>query len=218
MKRYNSVYLGVCVQNDDPERRGRVKVWVPHVNASIYDKWNQAQVDRKFKFPGKNIDSDLSLIINELKDLLPWAEYSGPLVGEISSGAYNAYDDNATTSDATYPFSLSGSNYTPTAPDLALNPDKMGEKPGSVFEKYSTKLVDAFTDTTTNKTNTINPNGTEYRPSTYSNAAKGLFAVPNVGAHVWVFFRDGMPVYPVYIGTTYSEQDFKSIFQTEDDV
>lgn len=218
MKKYEYIYLGIVVQNDDPERRGRVKVWVPHVNASIYDKWNKAQINRKFKFPGKNIDSDLSLIINELKDLLPWAEYSGPLVGEIASGTYNAYNDVASVSDATYPFSLSGSNFTPTTPALALNPDKMGEKPGSVYEKYSTKLTDAFTDTTTNKTNSINPNGAEYRPSTYSNAAKGLFAVPNVGAHVWVFFRDGMPIYPVYIGTTYSEQDFKSIFQTEDDV
>ncbi len=218
MKKYEYIYLGIVVQNDDPERRGRVKVWVPHVNASVYDKWNQAQIDRKFKFPGKNIDSDLSLIINELKDLLPWAEYSAPLIGEISSGIYNAYNDSAFASDATYPFSLSGSNFTPTASGLSLNPDKMGEKPGFVYEKYSTKLTDAFTDTTANKTNTINPNGTSYRPSTYSNATKGLFAVPNVGAHVWVFFRDGMPIYPVYIGTSYSEQDFKSIFQTEDDV
>lgn len=217
MKKYENMYLGVVVQNNDPEYRGRVKIWVPHINASVYEKWNQAKVDRKFKFPGKNIESDLSLIINELKDLLPWAEYCSPLAGEISSGSYNAFDDKASTSDATYPYSLSGSNFTPTVSALTLNPDKMGEKPGSVYEKYSTKLVDAFTDTTANKTKTINPNGAEYRPSTYSNAAKGLFSIPNVGAHVWVFFRDGMPMYPVYMGAAFGTDDFKTIFQTEDD-
>ena len=80
METFNSTYLGIVVQNNDPEYRGRVKVWVPHINASIYNKWNALKKDRKFKFPGKNIDSDLSLIMDDLKDDLPWAEIASPIM------------------------------------------------------------------------------------------------------------------------------------------
>lgn len=214
---YNSLYLGIVIQNNDPEHRGRVKVWVPHVSGSVYDKWCALKVDRKFKFPGLNVNSDLNLILNELREDMPWAEYSAPLVGASSSGLYNAYYETGSVSDATYPFSLSGSNYSDTLSAFSLNEEKMGEKPGAVYEKYGAKLTDAFTDTTANNANNVNPNGANYRPSTYSNAAKGIFSIPNVGAHVWVFFRDGVPYYPVYIGYSLGEDDFKSIFQSEDD-
>lgn len=216
MKNYPSIYLGIVVQNNDPEYRGRVKVWVPHVNAGIYNKWAELKQDRNFKFPGQNINSDLELIINDLKDELPWAELCSPVVGESASGTYNAFSAQATTSDAAYPYSLSGGNFSTNYTQYNLNNDKMGEKPGYVYEKYSTKLTDAFTNTATNITSKINPNGAQYRPSTYSNAAKGVFAVPNVGAHVWVFFRDGMPLYPVYMGASFGQNDFESIFRDDD--
>lgn len=216
MNKYNSIYLGIVVQNNDPEHRGRIKAWVPHINGSIYDKWNAVKKDRAFKFPGLNLNSDLNLVLDELKENLQWAEYGAPLIGASSSGLYNAFYNTGSVSDATYQLSLSGSTTSNTAPDLKLNDEKMGEKPGSVYEKYGTKLTDAFTDTATNNTNTINPNGANYRPSTYSNAAKGVFSVPNVGAHVWVFFRDGVPYYPVYMGYSLGEDDFNSIFQSED--
>lgn len=218
MKTYSSVYLGIVVQNNDPEYRGRIKVWVPHVNAGVYNKWAELKQDRSFKFPGKNINSDLELIINDLKDELPWAELCSPVIGESATGTYNANSAQATTSDAAYPYSLSGSNFSTNYPQYNLNNEQMGEKPGFVYEKYSTKLTDAFTDTSVNKTSKINPNGTQYRPATYSNAAKGVFAVPNVGAHVWVFFRDGMPMYPVYMGASFSQSDFESIFKDNNNV
>ena len=66
MNKYNSTYLGIVVQNNDPEYRGRVKVWVPHINGAIYDKWYAVKKDRSYKFPGLNIESDLNLIIDEL--------------------------------------------------------------------------------------------------------------------------------------------------------
>ena len=30
-KEFNSIYLGIVVQNNDPQKRGRVKVFVPHL-------------------------------------------------------------------------------------------------------------------------------------------------------------------------------------------
>jgi len=216
MQTFNSTYLGIVVQNNDPEYRGRVKVWVPHINGSVYNKWAQLGADRSFKFPGTNISSDLNLVLDTVKDQLPWAEQCAPIVGESATGYYNAYTTQATTSDAAFSYSLSGTNFSNNYTQFNLNSEGIGEKPGFVYEKYGTKLTDAFTDTTANNTSMVNQNGAQYRPSTYSNAAKGIFAIPKVGAHVWVFFRDGMPVYPVYMGTISSQDDFASIFNTQD--
>ena len=216
MKLYNSIYLGIVVQNNDPDYRGRIKVWVPHVNASIYNKWAALKQDRTFKFPGTNINSDLNLVLDSVKDSLPWAECVSPVAGQSATGYYNAYDTKATVSDAAYPYSLSGANYSNNYPQFNLNSEGVGEKPGFVYEKYSNKLTDAFTSTSVYNTNKVNQNGAQYRPSTYSNAAKGIFSIPNVGSHVWVFFRDGVPQYPVYIGTSLGQEDFASIFSSDD--
>ena len=87
------MYLGIVIQNNDPDYRGRVKVYVPHIQANIYQKWFKEISDKKFKFIGSNIDSDLSRILPELKTILPWAENAMPSVGSAGSGRYNAHDD-----------------------------------------------------------------------------------------------------------------------------
>jgi uncharacterized protein involved in type VI secretion and phage assembly len=43
--------------------------------------------------------------------------------------------------------------------------------------------------------------------------AKGLFAFPNVGAMVWVFFREGNPLYPVYFAASYSSSEWQSAYR-----
>lgn len=233
MQKLETIYLGIVVQNNDPEYRGRVKVWVPYANATVYNKWNSLKEDKSFKFPGTNIESDLSSILEELKGDLPWAEQVSPLVGAVASGVYNSNSDTATVSDAPFQFSLSAVNTSPTLPELQLNPEGIGEKPGFVYQKYgtisatqeeaevqsstTTLPVDAFTNTAATNANQLNQYGNSYQPSTYSNAAKGLFAVPNVGAHVWVMFLDGMSSYPIYFGASFGADDFNSIFKTESD-
>ena len=64
-------YLGIVIANNDPSKGGRVKVFVPSISPSAYNNWNKELTDRKFKFLGKNIDSDLTSITDELKDILP---------------------------------------------------------------------------------------------------------------------------------------------------
>ena len=66
-KKYNENFLGIVVQNNDPEFRGRIKVFVPHISATVYKKWNEVKKDKRFKFVGKNISSDLSDILDDLK-------------------------------------------------------------------------------------------------------------------------------------------------------
>ena len=71
MKQYNGMYLGIVVQNNDPEYRGRVKVYVPHIQANVYENWYNEITDKQFKFVGDNINSDLNKIQPELKTVLP---------------------------------------------------------------------------------------------------------------------------------------------------
>lgn len=216
MQTFNSIYLGVVVQNNDPERRGRVKVWVPYISTTIYNKWNQLKQDQKFSFPGSPGGENLSAIIEDLKDVLPWAEYSSPIVGGSSTGYYNARFDVNSVSDASLLHGQPGSNYSNTSSATTIDPERKGGKPGALYE--NSPVGDAFSNTSKINSLYVNPNANSYKPSTYSNAAKGLFSIPNVGAHVWVFFMDGMPHYPVYIGASFGQEDFESIFKTENDI
>ena len=97
-KKYFAHYKGIVIQNNDPEHRGRVKVWVPQVNATMYEEWNQLASDKyrtditsaQHVFLGQNVLSNLTPILLRLKEKLPWAELSQPLIGSGSSGFFQA--------------------------------------------------------------------------------------------------------------------------------
>ena len=214
MQTFNSIYLGIVVQNNDPEYRGRIKVWVPYISATVYNKWNELKQDQVFSVPGTPGGENISAIIEDLKDVLPWAEHCSPILGASSTGYYNRYFDVNTPSDASFLFSQPGTNYTETSSATNIDPERKGGKPGALYENYP--VGDAFGNTAKINSQYVNQFAENYKPSTYSNAAKGLFSVPNVGSHVWVFFREGIPHYPVYMGTSFGQEDFESIFKNED--
>ena len=220
MKKYYGNYLGVVVQNNDPCKSGSVKIFVPHVSMHVYKDWFEKNDDLKFKGIGKNIDSDLNIILKPLKDKLPWATCALPLVGSGGSGRYNAFTENASISDtnrlATFSPNASGTK------GQKLNNDGIGESPGRKYELTQVRLSDAFTDTTDTSSgsigtpNRINKYAYHYTPNTYSNKSKGSYSIPNVGAHVWVFFTGGDPMKPVYFAYCTNEEDWKGIYETED--
>ena len=213
---YPGNYLGIVVQNNDPEQRGQIKVWVPHISPTVYKDWLNSKEDKKFRFIGENIDSDLTGVMDELKDILPWAQCAAPLMGASSSGRYNAHLKTGTISDS--------SRVEETDPKedfvktkYSLNKDGIGEKPARMYEVDDLRLNDAFNDTAANQTNKINKYSYNYTPNSYSNAAKGSFSIPNVGSHVWVFFQGGDPMSPVYFATSFGQEDWKGIYEIEDD-
>jgi hypothetical protein len=196
MKEYNSIYLGVVVQNNDPEKRGRVKVFVPHITATVYKNLIQDKTNKNFNFVGDNIDSDLTPIIGDLKKILPWAEISSPLTSENTSGRFNNFNLKGSISDSNFYTNFTESSAT---------------SPGEIYEKNSFRLNDAFTGED-EKINNPNPYSYMYRPSTYSNKAKGSFGIPAVGSHVYVFFRDGNPNFPTVIGVSFGQSDWNGIY------
>jgi hypothetical protein len=211
--KYYGNYMGIVVQNNDPLYRGRVKVFVPHVTPTVYKNWTEnnskkSVSDKAFKFIGANIGSDLTDIIDDLKLILPWAEVAAPITGEATSGRYHAASKNATTSDGSnysYLYPSSATNYT-------LNLDNIGEKPGSIYDGASVNLSDAFSNPQATNVNNVNKLSYNYTPECYSNSAKGSFAIPNVGAHVWVFFNAGDPLKPVIFSASYGASEWNSIY------
>jgi hypothetical protein len=211
-KKWLGNYLGIVVQNNDPDKGGKIKVWVPEIYSVENKAWNEKHKDKAFKFIGRNIESDITDIIEELKTKLKWAICASPLTGAMAPGRYNAYEEKATISDSNrnatlYPDAWNG--------PLSLNDDGIGEKPAHKYEHHSFKVADAFSDKNEVRFNNVNKFSYSYVPTSYSNSAKGSFSVPNVGAHVWVFFIEGDSRRPVYFATTHSTDQWESIYNSE---
>ena len=196
-KEFNSIYLGIVVQNNDPQKRGRVKVFVPHLSPTVYENWVGDNKDKFFK----SIDGNLEPIMAKLKTILPWAEVSCPLTSENTSKRYNNYTNKATVSDT--------NSFTNLSADSSASS-------GEIYDQSMFRLNDAFNDNS-NNVNNINPYSYNYKPNTYSNKAKGSFGIPSVGAHVYVFFRDGNTQFPVLIGTSFGKDDWQGIYDNEVD-
>jgi len=219
-KTYNGMYLGIVIQNNDPERRGRVKVYIPHVSANIYEEWYKDNVDKSFKFPGGNIGSDLSRVIEPLKLILPWSEPALPLVGASGSGRYNSHLDHATVSDSSnIKTTKSNEDVIDVNSKYNLNDTGIGESPGRKYEMESMRLGDAFDNTlngSKNAPNMVNPYSYDYKPVTYSNQSKGSYSIPNVGSHMWVFFQQGDVLSPVYFAASSGAEDWAGIYKYND--
>jgi hypothetical protein len=50
-----------------------------------------------------------------------------------------------------------------------------------------------------------------------NNMAKGVFTYPAAGALLWVFFREGDPLFPVYFAASYGEREWQSAFRQGSD-
>lgn len=195
-----NIKRGIVIQNDDPESIGRVKVFFPDLSPSVYSGWRELAKDLQFKFIGLNLNSDLTPIIPTLKQLLPWAEIAIPSMGGGSSGRYNAAKQHGSVSD-------SPNDFTNVSTPLS-NSTGLDEKAGVRFE------IDGISDAFTGKNGTlkVNPLSSAYTPSLYSNSAKGSFDIPNVGAHVWAFFENDDPCFPVVFAVSHSQDEWLSIY------
>ena len=86
-KEYNSIYLGMVIDNNDPEFRGRIQVFIPHIMPTLYEGWNKEGKDITINCVGDNMPQGLtSEIVDKLKKILPWAEAASPIVGQSSPG------------------------------------------------------------------------------------------------------------------------------------
>lgn len=233
-------YRGIVLQNNDPERRGRVKIFIPAFSPHIYNQWLNATTEtndgeeftnKKFRFSqGSNInkinctDKDrpsLKQIAEQAKKVLEWAEQASCLFGAGTSGLYGQQQDKCTISDASISDRFSDINNAQCAQAEDANDaniDRIAEKGGHKFEvdDATRDLQDGFVSLNEDKMPEINAFAKTYKPSAYSNKTKGIFTVPNVGAMVWVFFENGDIARPVYFAYSYDKQDWQSIYNVGD--
>jgi hypothetical protein len=87
MKTYNSMYLGMCINNNDPERRGRVQIFIPEIMPALYENWNADGEDIEITCVGDNMPQGLKTeVVDRLRKILPWAEAASPIVGTSAPG------------------------------------------------------------------------------------------------------------------------------------
>lgn len=87
MKQYSGNYLGLCINNDDPEKRGRVQVFIPHIMPALFEDWNDVEADIQMLCVGDNLPSSLtSGMRDKLMAILPWAESALPIIGPCAPG------------------------------------------------------------------------------------------------------------------------------------
>lgn len=87
MKTYYGNHVGVVIDNNDPEFRGRIQVFVPHIMPALYEGWNKVGKNITIDCVGDNTPRGLtSDIVNKLRQILPWAEAASPIVGQSAPG------------------------------------------------------------------------------------------------------------------------------------
>ena len=121
MKEYYGNYLGICINSQDPESRGRVQIFIPHIMPALYEGWNESGEDITIECVGNNLPNGLSSdIINKLVQMLPWAEAASPVIGSSVAGAYNPSTGNFNQTSTPEGTDVSLSLDTPTA-EVGLN-------------------------------------------------------------------------------------------------
>lgn len=77
------IHLGMVVNNEDPEGRKRVQVYIPYLTNTIYSKLNDNNKNFEFK------NTTEIPFLDKLKIILPWAEAAAPLFGGSTSVTSN---------------------------------------------------------------------------------------------------------------------------------
>lgn len=193
-----SFQLGIVVQNNDPKKRGRVKVFVPHLSLNYKEGWEDTNEDKTFD---RLSGTQISNVIDSIKHLLPWANYAAPIIGENGNHYYNAaskktddvVDDKPSTSVSEN--DKWGVNFRPSSYDDAakgaFSIPKVGSKVWVFFENgnpqrpvyFATSYSDSDWDIINNDSGDY-PDELENNPEGTSTAHKNKFVISQRGAVV----------------------------------
>jgi len=88
MKKYYGNYLGMVINNNDPEFRGRVQIYIPHIMPAMVEAINKHNKSITFNCVGNNLPQGLTAeMVEHLKQVLPWAEAASPILGQCGPGS-----------------------------------------------------------------------------------------------------------------------------------
>lgn len=202
-EKHYGFFRGLVTQNNDPERRGRVKIAIPEFTAHLARESNLPPDIHQARFLGGDNICSFYNKENTQKhnEVLMWAEQASPLIGGGSAGVYDAKNSVATVGEGhrgVLREPLGEDSITPSgesvSPKAALS---INATPGGFGEGYKTGMCDVYNESVA--------------PTPINNGAKGMFSIPRVGAQVWVFFENGSLDKPVYMGYVFDKQDWNSV-------
>ena len=112
------IHVGLVVNDQDPENRNRLQIFIPHLTNTVFKGWNDELKDISFKtFETGPFSSTLK---NKLMEVLPWAEAAVPTFGGGTSGRINTSTGKTVTSgnldeatDGNPTATTTSSSYTP---------------------------------------------------------------------------------------------------------
>ena len=113
-------YLGIVINNEDPEERKRVQVFIPHLSNTLFSNWNNRLEDFAIRSPLDLGDK----IVTKLKQLLPWAEAAAPIFGGSTGMTANTVSKRLVVNNSgyTFPAGTGGLAIDPLAEDETLPP------------------------------------------------------------------------------------------------
>lgn len=213
-KKYTGFYLGYVIQNNDPDRGGKVKIYIPSLMPSLAEVPEEIdKEDADIKIDFKDFSTLPTKVVDRLKNILPWARQISPLIGPGAASSYNPRDHFVSTVD------------NPIYREEFAKKLKKGEEPenepkapGYTLQQENFILSAGHVKDDTSDSNDIpetpatDPDNNKLIPELYSNNAKGMFSIPSVGSLVWVFFENGEWDLPVYFGYHYSSSAWQELY------
>jgi len=203
-EKHYGFFRGIVMQNNDPERRGRVKIAVPEFTAHLARESGLTPDVYSARFVGgDNINTMFNKeAVKRFCSVLIWAEQAAPLIGGGTAGVFDAKTGVATVGEGhrggDFRENLGDESITPSgesvSPKACLATNAV---PGSFDTGYKTGICDVYNES--------------LAPSPINNATKGMFSIPRVGAQVWVFFENGSLDRPVYMGYVFDKSDWNSV-------
>ena len=208
----HSFYRGIVINNEDLTKRMRVQIFIPELSNQPEPLALQTSA---LRYPGYGpLTKDM---VFQLKELLPWAEQCAPLMGEAGGSHYFA-PEGEQKSKATYVEDKT-KQQTPEAYYGMLQPREQismaasSGGTGAVGAGQTSPVADAWADGTYGKTNTT---GGTFAPKNSGPSASGVYGVPPVGSHVWVFHHRGDLNFPIYFGVSPSLKDTGLVWNNDD--
>jgi hypothetical protein len=183
MKQHFGNYLGICINNVDPEHRGRVQVFVPHIMPALYEGWNELGEDIKLECVGNNLPNGLSSdVIEKLTKILPWCEAATPIIGNSVAGSYNPQTGNFNQTNTPEALATAG---TTTDPSKRIVSASGTDGSGATTVTYADGTTTTLTGPRPIRNN--NPGNLEFGPFARSQGAVGsdgryaVFPTPEIG-------------------------------------
>lgn len=212
-KKYNGFYLGYVIQNNDPDRGGKVKIFIPSLMPTLADVSDNIDGDNKeVKIDFKDLSTLSTEAIKNLKNTLPWARQISPLIGSGGSTSYNTNEHLITTVDnpihrVDFAKKIKAGEEPATEPRI----------PGATLQQdnFILSAGNIKGESDIPATPSTDPDNNRLLPELYSNQSKGMFSIPSVGSLVWVFFENGEWDLPVYFGYHYSSAAWREVYGSD---